>query len=113
MRLVHCGPPRYALAGSVVTNSWNPLLQISNSQLTERVKALGTGLCLAGLTRESNVLLLLNDSLGEHSRCLSSVRYAERPSMADSRVPHHRACTRFTLHHVLDSFVRIAHLTST
>ncbi|KAI0270785.1 acetyl-CoA synthetase-like protein [Russula aff. rugulosa BPL654] len=37
--------------------------KISNSQLMERVKALGTGLCLAGLTRESNVLLLLNDSL--------------------------------------------------
>ncbi|KAN0115953.1 acetyl-CoA synthetase-like protein [Russula decolorans] len=37
--------------------------KISNSQLAERVKALGTGLCLAGLTRESNVLLLLNDGL--------------------------------------------------
>jgi hypothetical protein len=39
--------------------------QISNSHLAERVKALGTGLCLAGLTRESNVLLLLNDGLGK------------------------------------------------
>ncbi|KAH9967940.1 acetyl-CoA synthetase-like protein [Russula dissimulans] len=37
--------------------------KISNSHLAERVKALGTGLCLAGLTRESNVLLLLNDGL--------------------------------------------------
>jgi hypothetical protein len=112
MRLVHCGPPRYAFDGSVVTNSWNPLLQISNSQLTERVKALGTGLCLAGLARESNVLLLLNDSLGEHSHCLSSVRCPYRSSTVNSRVPHHRACTRFTFHHVLDSFVPFASLTS-
>ncbi|KAI0003328.1 acetyl-CoA synthetase-like protein [Russula compacta] len=37
--------------------------KISNSHLAERVNALGTGLCLAGLTRESNVLLLLNDGL--------------------------------------------------
>jgi len=37
--------------------------KISNAHLAERVKTLGTGLCLAGLTRESNVLLLLNDGL--------------------------------------------------
>lgn len=37
--------------------------KISNSQLAERVKVLGTGLRLAGLTRESSVLLLLNDGL--------------------------------------------------
>ncbi|KAI0303466.1 acetyl-CoA synthetase-like protein [Multifurca ochricompacta] len=37
--------------------------KISNSQLAERVKALGTGLSLAGLTRESNVLILLNDGI--------------------------------------------------
>ncbi|KAH9056648.1 acetyl-CoA synthetase-like protein [Lactarius vividus] len=37
--------------------------KISNAQLAERIKSLGTGLCLAGLTRESNVLLLMNDGI--------------------------------------------------
>lgn len=37
--------------------------KISNAQLSERVKSLGTGLSLAGLTRESNVLLLMNDGI--------------------------------------------------
>ncbi|KAN0127527.1 acetyl-CoA synthetase-like protein [Lactarius tabidus] len=37
--------------------------KISNAQLAERIKSLGTGLSLAGLTRESNVLLLMNDGI--------------------------------------------------
>jgi len=37
--------------------------KISNAQLAERIKSLGTGLNLAGLTRESNVLLLMNDGI--------------------------------------------------
>ncbi|KAI0262959.1 acetyl-CoA synthetase-like protein [Gloeopeniophorella convolvens] len=37
--------------------------KISNPQLAARVAAFGTGLSRAGLTRESNVLLLLNDSI--------------------------------------------------
>jgi long-chain acyl-CoA synthetase len=47
-----------------------PFAQISNSHLAERMKALGTGLRLAGLTHEDNVLLLLNDSIGRQYRCL-------------------------------------------
>ncbi|THH09235.1 hypothetical protein EW146_g8735 [Bondarzewia mesenterica] len=37
--------------------------KITNPQLRSRVAAFGTGLLRAGLTRESNVLLLLNDGL--------------------------------------------------
>ncbi|KAF8256666.1 hypothetical protein EI94DRAFT_1640624 [Lactarius quietus] len=39
--------------------------KISNAQLAERIKSLGTELSLAGLTRDSNVLLLMNDGIGE------------------------------------------------
>ncbi|KAH9999009.1 hypothetical protein BJV77DRAFT_978457 [Russula vinacea] len=73
--------------------------KISNSHLAERVKALGTGLCLAGLTRESNVLLLLNDGLGEQC-CRLSI------SVPALTVP----CTRFALYPVLDPFVPFASL---
>ncbi|KAA1471333.1 acetyl-CoA synthetase-like protein [Dentipellis sp. KUC8613] len=37
--------------------------KITNPQLRERAAAFGTGLLRAGLTRDSNVLLLLNDSI--------------------------------------------------
>jgi long-chain acyl-CoA synthetase len=46
------------------------LAQISDSHLADRVKALGTGLRLVGLTHEDNVLLLLNDSVGKY-QCIS------------------------------------------
>lgn len=57
----------------VDANLCNPPPQISNLHLAERVKAVGTGLSLAGLTRESNVLLLLNDSIGKQDHCQSSI----------------------------------------
>jgi hypothetical protein len=44
----------------------NVTLQITNSQLKERAKAFGAGLVRVGLKpQEDNVLLLLQDSIGE------------------------------------------------
>jgi hypothetical protein len=60
----HCGLLKYFVPWSLIVPV--DTLQATNPQLVERITALGNGLVrFAGLVpNESNVLLLLNDSIG-------------------------------------------------
>lgn len=74
MHHAHSGPPRFCsfLTTATVADHGISFAKISNTQLRARISAFGSGLVKhAGLVpHESNVLLLLNDSLGP-SRCVS------------------------------------------
>lgn len=73
--------------------------QITNPQLKERVSAFGSGLIrYAGLVpQESNVLLLLNDSLGTCTFPYISTRVLKRFLV---RISHQRPCTGLSLNPV-------------
>jgi hypothetical protein len=73
------------------------MLKITNPQLNARAAALGSGLIrTAGLSHESNVLLLLNDSLGV-SCMISCVSYPDNIQ----RVHSDRSGSRRTRHPVV------------